>query len=117
MPTATVTQTATATITLPSVPGDSVQSWALVNLLFGALGSLLAVTMAIWAFAKSGTKQIRYLWLFLVMIFGAAGVMVFFMTENMSFPMEIVDIWTAVHGVILAAQMLCITLVLGVRRE
>jgi len=49
------------------------------------------------------------------MVLGTAGVMVFFMTENMSYPMGFVDIWTVVNGAILAAQMLCIALVFGGR--
>ena len=98
---------------MPPEPGDDEQAWALLNLILCVLGALLAVVMTIWAFVNANTKQIRYLWLFVVMVLGTAGVMLFFMTEDMNSPMGLADMWTIVNGAILLAEVLCVMLLLG----
>ena len=62
-------------------------------------------------------KQIRPLWLLLVIILAIVGAVLFFLTEDMSLTMKWVDIWTVVNALILLLEILGITLVFKRERE
>ena len=88
--------------------GGGTGAWALVNLILCAIGIVVALFAVIKAFFwnKKGdknkdTKETRMLWLLITVIAGIVGVIVFFVTENMSLPMRLVDWWTIVNAVIL----------------
>jgi len=89
-------------------PPGATGAWALVNLILCAIGVVVALFVVLKAFFwnKKGnknrdTRQTRILWLLITVITGIAGVIVFFITENMSLPMRLVDWWTIVNAVIL----------------
>ncbi|MCL2150041.1 MAG: Cna B-type domain-containing protein [Dehalococcoidia bacterium] len=101
-PTTTTTMTGT-TATTPLPPTDDTdETWALLNLIFCVLGALLAVVGIVWAIIRrKEDMKIDPLWLFITVITGVAGVVVFLLTEDMSLRMAWVDAWTIVNAIIL----------------
>jgi uncharacterized repeat protein (TIGR02543 family) len=75
-------------------------AWSLVNLILCGIGALIALLVLFQAFIQNSRKT-RWIWLFLTLIAGIAGVAVFFCTENIQNSMGYVDNWTAVNAVIL----------------
>ena len=67
--------------------------------------------MAIMLILALVKKNIRPLWILLAVILAVAGVVVFFLTEDMSLPMQWIDIWTIVNAVILLAEIIAVRLV------
>ena len=60
---------------------------------------------------KRAAKRTRLIWLALSVLAGIAGVVVFILTENMKYPMILVDWWTILNGVILLIGALATVLV------
>ena len=115
------------TIPLYGIPG--IPSWALFNLLFCALGVLLALIKTIRAIVfmnknkkrreqeymiedeeddgrKRQPKNCRYPWLIAMDIIAVAGIILFLLVVDMSLLMVFVDVWTIVFLVIFSAVMI-----------
>jgi uncharacterized repeat protein (TIGR02543 family) len=75
-------------------------SWALVNLILCTIGALAVLFALIRSFIQKD-KTTRWIWLAIAVIAGIAGVVVFFLTENMSLTMQYVDWWTIANAAIL----------------
>jgi H+/gluconate symporter-like permease len=58
--------------------------------------------------AEKKQKQHRLFWLLLSVIMGVVGIVVFFLTEDMSRSMAMVDKWTIVNAIILAVEIIAI---------
>jgi len=84
--------------------------WALVNLIFAIAGAILAIVTGIRSRKqkKQGNdsdmreKKRRLGWIIAVIVLAVAGIIVFFLTEDMSGKMVFVDRWTIVNAVIFA---------------
>ncbi|MCL2678821.1 MAG: InlB B-repeat-containing protein [Dehalococcoidia bacterium] len=109
----------------PPPPSDG-DPWALVNLILCLLGVLLAVLVLIRAFLWNGVKDkeghqevrtVKYLWLFVVGILAVIGVIVFFLTEDMSMPVRLVDIWTIVNATIFILEILVVVLIFDKKKK
>jgi uncharacterized repeat protein (TIGR02543 family) len=140
-PPSTTTTPSTATsppsTTPPLSSGDSeesLQSWALVNLVLSVAGLILTIGSGVWvllqhkqnqkkahtndddmeAYIKQNGRQ-RNVWLEAAFALGIAGVVVFLFTEDLSRTMTLVDNWTMVNAFIfavqLAAQLTSLTLI------
>jgi len=101
---------ATTTFTMPAsdvtVRANWESEWALANLALCIAGAVTALAASVYAFFRKrkdsgGTrKTVNLLWLLVAVIAGTAGVIVFFLTENMNNPMRLVDWWTIVNFVL-----------------
>ena len=113
---------------------DSNTSWALLNLILCATGAILAaiaVNYVAWqkqreedsAKCELGGKskmkpgQPKIAWLAAALILGAAGVIVFLLTEDMRVGMIAADSWTVVNAVILAAELLSFVAAFNCKEE
>ena len=74
--------------------------WALLNLVLCVIGGIVALAAIVMLFARknTGTKVIGFL---VAIAMGIAGVVLFFLTENMNNEMGWVDIWTIVNAIML----------------
>ena len=66
-----------------------------------------------WVFIRG--KKVNPLWIILTAAFGVIGIVFFFLTEDMSLPMVIADIWAVVSAIILALGIL--SAILAFKRE
>ncbi|MCL2766834.1 MAG: hypothetical protein FWD21_04045, partial [Peptococcaceae bacterium] len=79
---------------------EPTESWALLNLILCCIGALVAIFTVVYLFIRKN-KNVNMLWLALAVIAGIAGVIIFFITENMSQKVTFVDWWTIVNAIIL----------------
>ena len=113
--------------TTPPPGGDNeepLQSWALVNLVLSTTGLILALGAGVWLLLQCNQKQTntpinddtekgykkqkrrqRNVWLSASFALGIAGIAVFLFTEDLNRTMTLVDNWTIVSALILAAQL------------
>jgi len=87
--------------------------WAPINLILAAVGVVLAVSFVTQGF-KSRKREDEYKrrdWRkFLVVILGAAGIILFILTEDTRNLIILFDRWTALNAVIFAAELVAIKL-------
>jgi len=55
--------------------------------------------------------QYRTIWLLAALAISIAGIIVFLLTENMSYKMTLIDHWTIVNAILFVAEALCIAFV------
>ncbi|MCL2150517.1 MAG: InlB B-repeat-containing protein, partial [Dehalococcoidia bacterium] len=103
------TQTSPTTTAGTLFPEDSIQSWAPLNLVLGIVGALLAALTGIKAFFRRQRVAVHLGWSRAVMFLGIAGVVVFFLTNNMSNKVSVINIWTLLNTGILAAEIVGLT--------
>lgn len=82
-------------------PGTDTEKWALINLIFCGVSAVLALLMLIWAFAQRG-KGVNYIWLFITLIVGIAGGILFLCTEDIQTSMGYIDAGTIPSSIIFA---------------
>ena len=87
-------------------------TWALVNLMLAIIGILLTVETLAIVFIKK--KEKRYLWLVIEAIAAIVGVVVFFLTQNMSNPIALVDWRTALHLILASVGLM--TMILATKK-
>jgi len=121
-PTTVIATTTVTTSTSGTKVGQSNEneSWAILNLVFCAIGALLAIYAVCRAFISGGKGEglvVRPLFILLAVILAVAGAVVFFLTEDLSLPIGIVDNWTVVNTAILALGLLCVLLSFGRERD
>ncbi|MCL1970703.1 MAG: DUF5979 domain-containing protein [Candidatus Bathyarchaeota archaeon] len=121
----------------PSIGGeDDLQGWALFNLMLSIIGVILAIIVVIVCLllplmkkqkdeqkniknvtiptqnnrqeSEKQQKQHRKLWLITTLAMGIAGIIVFFLTEDMKLPMILIDKWSIVNAVILLVEIIAI---------
>jgi len=103
----------------PEQPLDT-DYWALFNLILCILGCVLALGCITRFFfwrgkkeRKSGfeEKKAKTFWLVMVILFAIAGVVVFFLTEDMKLTIRWVDVWTIANLIIFCVVVACATLI------
>jgi uncharacterized repeat protein (TIGR02543 family) len=110
---------------------ETIQTWALVNLILSIAGLILAIAIGIYTLLQHKKKQKqtqtnntqtqtdntetqkqksqhRNLWLAVTLAMGIAGISAFLLTEDLSRTMTLVDKWTIVNVIIFAAQIIAI---------
>ncbi|MDR0470451.1 MAG: hypothetical protein LBH79_01835 [Nitrososphaerota archaeon] len=93
---------------------ESLPAWSLVSLVLSVAGVILAVILVVavlmWRRNQKQTvlKHGQTLWFFLGLILGIAGILVFFLTEDLSRTMSIVGQWTAVNVIIFIVQVIAV---------
>ena len=93
---------------------ESLPAWSLVSLVLSVAGVILAVILVVavlmWRRNQKQTvlKHGQTLWFFLGLILGIAGILVFFLTEDLSRTMSIVGQWTAVNAIIFIVQVIAV---------
>ena len=108
-------------IPLVSGPTMSQYVWALLNLILAIAGVILAIILLIKAFGhkrQNDEEQYenesdeddtytkgRVLWIVLSILLGIIGIIVFFITEDMTKLMVLVDRWTIVNAVIFILEV------------
>jgi uncharacterized repeat protein (TIGR02543 family) len=111
---------------IPILPGgvplyapENFGTWALLDLVLAVLGVVLAAIMLVNYLARKrseedlvndgrlselgGRKRFRFL--VLGFAFAIAGVVIFFLTQDMSLPMVLVDKWTVVLAILFGAEI------------
>ncbi|MCL2643402.1 MAG: InlB B-repeat-containing protein, partial [Candidatus Bathyarchaeota archaeon] len=106
--------------------------WALANLVLSVVGLILAVVVLIFVLLLQrkerqqtpqgvGGKKLWLqrggVWLFVALVLGVVGVVVFFCTEDMGNVMVWVDVWTVVNAVIFVAEIIALALLLLFKHE
>jgi len=105
-------------------------AWALVNLILAVAGIVLAIITAVRALLRKRDKyeeynyeinraaeneeyqkKIRVVCLTVAMIMALAGIILFFITEDMRLPMVLVDRWTIVNAVIFIIEVIAVLFV------
>jgi heme/copper-type cytochrome/quinol oxidase subunit 2 len=99
-----------------------------VNLVFAVLGVVFAVLAGLFMLLLRGSREEQrsgagytvvgelamkrgLLWFAVALVLAIVGVVVFFLTEDMSLPMGMVDKWTIVNAVLLVVEVLAIIFV------
>ena len=76
--------------------------WALVNLILAIIGFILAIMSA----CSFGKKLRRMVFLILTIVVGIAGLIIFFLTEDMTRQVVLVDSWTILTAVIFIVEVI-----------
>jgi heme/copper-type cytochrome/quinol oxidase subunit 2 len=115
-------------VTDTGVPLSSTQvkgqnAWALFNLILAIIGIVLALTACIHALVRNTREKReasegfvpqserlqrrnrRMLWFVIAVCLGIAGVVVFFLTQDLSSQMVMVDNWTILNAIILVLEI------------
>jgi len=105
------------TVPLAAIPAPDLNTWALVNLILAAAGVAFAI-MAIIRLARRRKNdqadeadsaeqqgQGRTAWLVASVAMGVIGAVVFFLTEDMTRRMALVDGWTVVNAILFAIAL------------
>ncbi|MDR2036110.1 MAG: InlB B-repeat-containing protein [Coriobacteriales bacterium] len=111
-----LTPQSSAPIQASEVPFGAPTSWALLNLVLTAMGVLLAVIMLIvpllrlsrdkeYEVSLSKLQRRRIMWAVISLIAGSLAAVLFFITQDITLPMGLVDSWTVIHVAIFAAQI------------
>jgi Mg2+/citrate symporter len=124
-------------VTPPPDQGESLLVWAFVNLVVNVVGLILAIvvvvcmllrrkrkeqkckqqrcvkdqTMEMYDEVETQQKQRRTLWLFVAVVMGIAGIIVFLLTEDMRNPMVMVDKWTIVNVILFIVEIIAVALI------
>jgi hypothetical protein len=91
------------------IPDDA--TWAVLNLVSAVLGIILtAVATLFMLLGKKQQNEPRLkpsslLWLIVIAVLSIVGVVVFWLTQDMNNVMTLVNMWTVVHVILLAAQL------------
>ena len=109
--------------------GGLLYAWALLNLIMSLIGIILGIIAGVRAILinhreqeESETEEVledeeyerrehtkRSLrWLALTFIMAIAGVLIFILTQDMRLPMVIVDRWSILNAIILAAEIVAV---------
>ncbi|MCL2757398.1 MAG: hypothetical protein FWD43_04900 [Coriobacteriia bacterium] len=118
------------------IPGDltpttNFTAWALINLILAVVGILAAVVMLIAFFSKRKQEETthddyeqteqkrrkRMTWRIVNVIAGVIAVVLFFLTEDITAPMTLVDNWTIWQAVVFVAQIAFTVLALYKKKE
>jgi len=109
----------------PSAIRNTVGAWALMNLILGIAGILLAITMGVRVQIKKrhekkdkkhgGTydgedekrKHRRLLLILSVPFLAIAGIVLFILTQDMRLTMILIDLWSPVHTILFGGEILC----------
>ena len=83
---------------VPLFAPDGFSGWALINLIFAAMGILMALLCILISFKQERQKQ--SLWFILSIASGVAGLVFFFMTQDLDLNMILVDNWTVINGIL-----------------
>ncbi|MCL2869085.1 MAG: InlB B-repeat-containing protein, partial [Candidatus Bathyarchaeota archaeon] len=111
--------------TPPGVPPEEPElTWALLNLVLGVIGVVLAVVLVVLVLLwrnkdqkkVEDQKQLRTLLFLTTIILGIVGIVVFFLTEDMSRTMGWVDMWSIVSVVVFAVEVIALTLFLKLNK-
>ncbi|MCL2477198.1 InlB B-repeat-containing protein [Candidatus Bathycorpusculum sp.] len=91
-------------------PEEPLATWALANLVFSIIG-LIALLVVICVLLQKRQKQtqkkaISKVCLFTAFILGIAGILVFFLTQDLSLQMGTVDSWTIVNAALFVSEIL-----------
>jgi uncharacterized repeat protein (TIGR02543 family) len=120
-------------------------AWALVNLILCALGAIAAIILIVRALLQKKNdkkesdenerraagdtrrpredeedeqqRRYRLTWLATAIIAGILGVLVFILTENMSNPMALVDVWTIANAIIFAIEAVAMVFVFRTKAD
>lgn len=141
-----VTENIVVTALYAPIETESMLSvWALLNLVLGVAGVLLAALAAVYTLLQrkrerqniqSGVqgqrlascsgqddgelkkrKQRGNSWLFTALVMGIAGIVVFLLTEDTSLSMAITDKWTIVNAIIFITEIIAIAFVCKYEKE
>ncbi|MCL2033044.1 MAG: InlB B-repeat-containing protein [Methanomassiliicoccaceae archaeon] len=88
--------------------------WALLNLILALIGIFVAVVAAVYKIKRKGERkgihneaalftERSFAWIFVAVIAAIAGIVFFFVTEDMRLPMTFVDKWTVISILIFIA--------------
>ena len=92
---------------LPLYGSEGLPAWALFNLIFSITGALTVVLVVICSMPKQD-KNRRILWLIPAVVFGAAGMVLFYFTQDIRHSMVLTDRWTIMHAVMLVSEIIAI---------
>lgn len=100
------------------------EHWALANLIIALLGGILSLVMFIGFFIKKDNKKQAdekkkqsKTWKIASIVLGSLAIIIFILTQDMSDPMVIFDLWTPVMAVIAAAQIASVVMTKAKRRN
>jgi cbb3-type cytochrome oxidase subunit 3 len=109
---------------IPLFAPMGIEAWALMNMIICVLGTVITVVALAYAtrrkmhvdIEKEGicryedddtyVSRNRLHWLAATAVMGIAGIFLFLLTQDMSNPVVLVDIWTIIHAVIFAAEFI-----------
>ena len=103
---------------VPLMALNGYPTWALINLIMCIVGFVLALIVIARMFARRKTtekteeresekqRKNRMLWVGTTVLMGLLGVIVFFLTENINSHMVLIDFWTIINAIILAAGII-----------
>ena len=115
-------------LTIPLIAGTAMREyvWALLNLILAIAGVMLLIVSIIRALAKKTQddeqndeyesdenqeqRKPRPIWIILSILLGVIGIIVFFITEDMTKMMVLLDRWTVVNAVVLLLEIICFIL-------
>jgi heme/copper-type cytochrome/quinol oxidase subunit 2 len=110
----------------PQDPGTSSGQWALLNLILAVVAIIFAFALIIHLFTGRRKDENSYgnttkgsngnIWRALVVIAGIASPIVFLLTEDMTLPMSIVDMWTLLMAAIVVVQVVLTLVMWQVRK-
>jgi uncharacterized repeat protein (TIGR02543 family) len=108
-----IAETEVGTLALNNSPlamaaGDT--GWAVANMICALLGVILAVVLAV----RARNHKLN-VWSVIAVVLGLVGLLVFFMTENVSGAMLVTDRWTTIGAMILLAES--VSLLISLRRD
>ena len=109
---------------VPLIGSESESTWALANLILSILGVLMALGLIVAYFVKTkkeeeqedrrrrgvseeqaAARQKRMAWRLVTLIFGIIALILFFLTEDISLAVGLVDYWTIAHAIIFILQI------------
>jgi uncharacterized repeat protein (TIGR02543 family) len=105
--------TASVTVSPSPSPSPNDESWSFVNLVLSVTGAIFAGLVVIWMLSQKGNAQQilhRNVWIFVAFVLGVVGLVVFFLTSDLSQPMTMLNNWTALIVAIFIVQLVCLTL-------
>jgi heme/copper-type cytochrome/quinol oxidase subunit 2 len=109
--------------------------WALVNLILSVAGLILAIAIGICVLLQRKKKQKktqtnneeeepkkqknqhRNFWLATTFAMGIAGIIVFFLTEDLNRTMGLVDNWTIVNVIMLVVEVIAVAFVFKYKKH
>ena len=117
---------------VPLFGGGNPYVWSLVNLVLSSIGVLFAIIIGVRFAAQKRREHLefgliyvaqgdetrekrRITWLVTAVLMGVAGPVVFFLTQDMSLLMVLLDRWSIVNAVILAVEI--VSYLLAFRQE
>ena len=127
-------ETPGTTITDPPIATTNFNAWALVNLILAVVGILAAVVLLIAFFSRRKQEETtdedvetaeqteqkrrkRMVWRIVNVVAGIIAVVLFFITEDITAPMVLVDSWTVWQAVIFVIQIAFTVLALFKKKE